>query len=267
MVQNGVELSNTGRSTIENKDIFSFFTLRNIDSNDVGNYSCVVTNKFGFDKLWIQLTVTAKPILNKFPASEINLSINSSYILPCSISSGSTSIFFEWYKDDHKKLSSTEYKIVIYDTMSSIVFKRLNSNDDTGTYTCNARNVHGTDSITTKLVIQDAPRISKLFSTELNQSEGSVLNIPFSIKTDNFLSFLTILKLKASDSGNYSCIVGNQFGIDIQWTLLQVKESPLLLKQFAHLTSVKGSDIVFTCNVAKKSAHEVLCDLNDSCNY
>ena len=37
--------------------------------------------------------------------------------------------------------------------MSSIVFKRLNSND-TGTYTCNARNVHGTDSITTKLVIQ-----------------------------------------------------------------------------------------------------------------
>lgn len=92
--------------------------------------------------------------LNKFPASEINLSINSSYILPCSISSGSTSIFFEWYKDDHKKLSSTEYKIVIYDTMSSIVFKRLNSNDDTGTYTCNARNVHGTDSITTKLVIQ-----------------------------------------------------------------------------------------------------------------
>ncbi|XP_075590783.1 cell adhesion molecule DSCAML1-like [Dermatophagoides farinae] len=110
--------------------------------------------------------------LNKFPASEINLSINSSYILPCSISSGSTSIFFEWYKDDHKKLSSTEYKIVIYDTMSSIVFKRLNSNDDTGTYTCNARNVHGTDSITTKLVIQDAPRISKLFSTELNQSEG-----------------------------------------------------------------------------------------------
>ncbi|KAH9527822.1 DNA topoisomerase 2-beta [Dermatophagoides farinae] len=215
--KNGVELSNTGRSTIENKDIFSFFTLRNIDSNDVGNYS-------------------SKPILNKFPASEINLSINSSYILPCSISSGSTSIFFEWYKDDHKKLSSTEYKIVIYDTMSSIVFKRLNSNDDTGTYTCNARNVHGTDSITTKLVIQDAPRISKLFSTELNQSEGSVLNIPcsvisgstplsfkwfkneqellrhrnpelsYQIKTDNFLSFLTISKLKAADSGNYSCI-------------------------------------------------------------
>ncbi|KAH7636620.1 immunoglobulin domain containing protein [Dermatophagoides farinae] len=276
--KNGVELSNTGRSTIENKDIFSFFTLRNIDSNDVGNYS-------------------SKPILNKFPASEINLSINSSYILPCSISSGSTSIFFEWYKDDHKKLSSTEYKIVIYDTMSSIVFKRLNSNDDTGTYTCNARNVHGTDSITTKLVIQDAPRISKLFSTELNQSEGSVLNIPcsvisgstplsfkwfkneqellrhrnpelsYQIKTDNFLSFLTISKLKAADSGNYSCIVGNQFGIDIQWTLLQVQESPLLLKQFAHLSSLKGSDIVFTCNVAKKSTHKVLCDLNDSCNY
>ncbi|KAH9516586.1 hypothetical protein DERF_007320 [Dermatophagoides farinae] len=154
--------------------IFSLFTLRNIDSNDVGNYSCVVTNKFGFDKLWIQLTVTGlNNLFNVFywPIYGANSTIlwdRHQYI-------------FEWYKDDHKKLSSTEYKIVIYDTMSSIVFKRLNSNDDTGTYTCNARNVHGTDSITTKLVIQDAPRISKLFSTELNQSEGSVLNIPFSV--------------------------------------------------------------------------------------
>ena len=61
--KNGVELSNTGRSTIETKDIFSLYTLRNIDSIDGGNYSCVVTNKFGFDKLWIQLTVTG---LNNF---------------------------------------------------------------------------------------------------------------------------------------------------------------------------------------------------------
>ena len=61
--KNGVELSNTGQSTIETKDIFSLYTLRNIDSNDRGNYSCVVTNKFGFDKLWIQLTVTG---LNNF---------------------------------------------------------------------------------------------------------------------------------------------------------------------------------------------------------
>ena len=97
--------------------------------------------------------ILAKPNLSKFPASEIKLWANASYILPCSILSGSTPIFFEWYKDDHQKLSSTEYKIDNYDTMSSIVFKRLDSND-TGTYTCNARNVYGSDSITTKLIIQ-----------------------------------------------------------------------------------------------------------------
>ncbi|OTF79486.1 hypothetical protein BLA29_012753, partial [Euroglyphus maynei] len=94
-----------------------------------------------------------KPILNQFPSTEIKLSVESSYILQCSISSGSTPIFFEWIKDDHKKLSSTEYKIDNYDTISSILFKHLNSND-TGTYTCIAKNVYGSDSITTKLVIQ-----------------------------------------------------------------------------------------------------------------
>ena len=56
--RNGVELTGSSRSSIETKDIFSLYTLRNIDSNDMGNYSCVVTNEFGFDKLWIQLTVT-----------------------------------------------------------------------------------------------------------------------------------------------------------------------------------------------------------------
>nr|XP_027202352.1 obscurin-like [Dermatophagoides pteronyssinus] len=158
---NGVEITGSSRSSIETKDIFSLYTLRNIDSNDMGNYSCVVSNKFGFDKLWIQLTVTglqkfyifSKPILNEFPISEIRLSINASYILSCTISSGSTPIFFEWFKDDHKKLSSSEYKIDNYATMSSLVFESLNRND-TGSYTCNTKNVYGSDSITTKLIIQ-----------------------------------------------------------------------------------------------------------------
>ncbi|OTF80268.1 Immunoglobulin domain containing protein [Euroglyphus maynei] len=133
--------------------------------------------------------------------------------------------------------------------------------------------------------LKDAPRISKSFSKELIQSEGSVLNIPcsilsgsppfsfkwfkngnelqrtanqdsYQIKTDNFLSFLSISQLRAIDSGNYSCIVSNDYGIDIQWTILQVKaietnEAPSLLKQLSRLSSAKGSDIVLTCNVAK----------------
>lgn len=42
---------------------------------------------------------------------------------------------------------------------------------------------------------------------------------------DNKPSFsvLMIPELELKDSGNYSCVVSNAYGIDVQWTFLQVK--------------------------------------------
>ena len=45
-------------SRIEFKDIYSLLSLYNIDRNDIGNYSCIVTNQFGFDRISFQLDVT-----------------------------------------------------------------------------------------------------------------------------------------------------------------------------------------------------------------
>lgn len=59
--KDGLELLNSNllsHSRIESKDFWSLYTLNDIDLNDKGNYSCVVTNEFGFDKLWFQLSVT-----------------------------------------------------------------------------------------------------------------------------------------------------------------------------------------------------------------
>ena len=96
------------------------------------------------------------------------------------------------------------------------------------------------------------PIISKIVSTHMSQPQGSVLNLmcpifagsrPITFKwfRDNIeierenhhhhvsienkpsFSLLMIPELEPNDSGNYSCVVSNPFGIDVQWTLLQVK--------------------------------------------
>ena len=43
------------------------------------------------------------------------------------------------------------------------------------------------------------------------------------IETKSIVSHLTIPKIQIEDSANFSCIVLNPFGIDHQWSVLQVK--------------------------------------------
>ncbi|XP_075676407.1 cell adhesion molecule Dscam1-like isoform X2 [Dermatophagoides pteronyssinus] len=132
-------------------------------------------------------------------------------------------------------------------------------------------------SISSIYSMKDAPQISKSFPKELSQSEDSVLNIPcsvtsgstpfsfkwlknnqelqptgnqhstFQIKTDNFLSIFSISQLKPSDSGNYSCVVSNNFGIDIQWTQLQVKVPPSWIKEPKDVNLRMGEEYSVEC--------------------
>ena len=107
---------------------------------------------FVFFSIFISIISQSPPkLVEHVPRRSQN--VGTKLNLFCSVHEGHSPFQFEWFKNDHKKLSSSEYKIDNYATMSSLVFESLNPND-TGSYTCNAKNVYGSDSITTKLIIQ-----------------------------------------------------------------------------------------------------------------
>lgn len=94
------------------------------------------------------------------------------------------------------------------------------------------------------------PKLAKLFQTRFQNvgtnfkshcvlDEGSLPvsfewlknNIPLSsidkvsIETDGQESMLTVSRLNLEDSGNYTCRANNDFGFDLQSTMLMVKGS------------------------------------------
>lgn len=45
----------------------------------------------------------------------------------------------------------------------------------------------------------------------------------YQIDTKNSFSLFNLNHIESHDSGNYSCVVSNQYGFDTQWSVLQVK--------------------------------------------
>ena len=63
----------------------------------------------------------------------------------------------------------------------------------------------------------------KFFWTKNGHSISQSPDPRIKIDVDDDFSMITIKNIQIDDAGNYSCTVQNRFGIDSQWSLLQVK--------------------------------------------
>ena len=87
----------------------------------------------------------------------INHPEGTNAIFTCSIGSGELDgLTFEWFKDERKIISSSQ-KIRIatapenYNSILRVIDLKQN---DSGVYTCVARNPHGQDKISTNLIVK-----------------------------------------------------------------------------------------------------------------
>ena len=91
----------------------------------------------------------------------IELKENMSYILQCNLQDGSKPVHFKWLKDgrpltlpsSHDSSSNKDIKIESFPLLSILSFNEVHRNHS-GTYTCNVKNVFGTDSTSTRLLVK-----------------------------------------------------------------------------------------------------------------
>lgn len=92
-----------------------------------------------------------KPKLVDLP-KKIEQLMDKSYALTCILSFGEQPIHFEWFKNNQPLRKNERFSIDHHEMLSSVSLRKLQQNDS-GIYSCVAKNQFGTDSISTQLLV------------------------------------------------------------------------------------------------------------------
>ncbi|GFS44506.1 titin [Nephila pilipes] len=136
----------------------SHLSIGKIEAVDIGNYTCVVSNAYGQDKVTVQVVLEASksidpPIL--FPLMvPSNPSIGDNTEMLCTLKRGSLPVSFRWLYNNQDVTLISKYKIVSIDKSSHFSIGNIQPHD-IGNYTCVATNNAGTDRQMTSIVIEE----------------------------------------------------------------------------------------------------------------
>ena len=83
----------------------------------------------------------------------MNAKINAKVLILCTMNQGAPPFSIEWMKDGKLLQSDDHIKIHQVEEYSTLSIKSTKESD-AGNYTCHAKNSYGSDSFTTRLVIQ-----------------------------------------------------------------------------------------------------------------
>ncbi|KAG0436162.1 hypothetical protein HPB47_018104, partial [Ixodes persulcatus] len=240
-------------STVAGK--FATLTIESVGTEDIGNYTCTVSNNGGSDSFTAPLIVKVleQPIIMPYSFPK-NVLLGQKTIVTCVAQSGSGPLKFVWKHNGQVMTNkASRYAKTVTESVSTMTIERVAA-EDLGNYSCTVSNGAGSDSFTAPLVVEDKPQIQPFsFPPNVNLGEKASVTCvaargsgpfqftwtqdgrPITNTASKYartvvddIATMTIEKVSVEDVGNYTCTVSNGAGRDGASASLMVEDWPSL---------------------------------------
>ncbi|XP_063067598.1 striated muscle preferentially expressed protein kinase-like isoform X3 [Engraulis encrasicolus] len=142
--------------------------LARVRPGDNGQYTCIVSNAFGSDICHVQLAISEPPVFESI-MEDLDVCVGETTRLVVVVD-GKPDPDILWYKDNALLSESSHFTFVYDDRECSLVV--LNAREeDSGVYTCTAKNLAGSVSCKAELTV----RVAKVVIEEPMEDEETIL--------------------------------------------------------------------------------------------
>ncbi|XP_064457274.1 hemicentin-1-like isoform X2 [Ornithodoros turicata] len=232
---------------------------------DTGEYKCVAENEAGSDTrtTLVKVHVPPKILRDENEESEVTSQRGAQATLHCS-AEGNPPAHISWSREGDQVVSSRAE----VQPSGDLVLMSLQA-EDTGTYTCTAKNSAGTDEKLVSLVVLVPPSIIRLpRDTEVGvgdrleleceadgtptphiawmRDDSELLNDAV-LKQDETMSILSVDPVSQQDGGMYACIAENKVGQRKAMAQVKVRVPPKILEHPSPQRVPENSTITLNC--------------------
>ncbi|XP_053118296.1 obscurin isoform X21 [Hemicordylus capensis] len=247
--------------------------ISDVDLNDAGEYICTC----GGQQTTATLTVQALPPQFKMELKDVGAMESGTVTLHCELTKGAP---VQWMKEEKTLAESNKYRMRQEDTAAELVIHDLDI-QDAGRYTCICGE-QKTAAVLTVNALQ--PEFKQRLKNEKAEAGGrahfrcevTVVKAPvewrkdgvvlhagskYEMKQEGTSRELLIHSLEAKDSGEYSCITGDQ----TTSATLTVKELDItIIRGLKNAEVFEDEDVTFECKVSHENAKDVEWKLQDA---
>eukprot|EP00063_Salmo_salar_P021273 XP_013996108.1 PREDICTED: obscurin isoform X34 [Salmo salar] len=256
----GIELKAGGRCEMTQKETVLTLTIKQLEEKDSGTYTCDV----GTAKMTAKVTVKALPASFKQKLKNQQATEGENATLCCVLAKPGATV--QWKKGTENLKAGNKYEIKQKDAGCELQIKHLKV-EDSGEYSCECGDQRTTATI--KVNALPVTYKHKLESQEAGEGGSVTLHCELSkpgvpvewrkgtqvlksgekyqMKQKESVSELLISKVVPEDSGDYSCVCGDQKTI----ASLKIKGAPVVFKkELESQEAVEGGSVSLTCEIS-----------------
>ncbi|KAK8780166.1 hypothetical protein V5799_018494 [Amblyomma americanum] len=160
-MKDGVRVENSRRlHTTQLSGTLSSLAITDVGAEDIGNYTCTVSNVAGSDSATSQLLVKDAPRLQPFVFPREH-PLGEALMVTCIASRGTQPLEFSWLKNGVALKSGSKATSKMFtESVSALTIPDVSA-EDVANYTCTASNAAGRDSYTAELLVTGQSHVER----------------------------------------------------------------------------------------------------------